>query len=249
MKLKNRLRLLAGAILGRPPEFTCPLCRYVGPFIATSNRFIGRRYHSACPECGARERHRLMAFVLADLLTASSASSWKVLHFAAERHIRNIVEPRVADYATSQFREGGDYRLDISNIELPDQSFDLVIASHVLEHVEHEQCAMEEVRRILRPGGYAVLPVPIFAETTIEYGRQLENWHYRAVGPDYFERLREVFSEVTVTSSADAPAEYQTYFLGRRNHWPTPRAPLLKPMRGCVFPEFVPVCRRQVAGA
>jgi SAM-dependent methyltransferase len=244
LKFKNRLKLLEEAIVRSPPKFTCPLCGYVGAFVVTNNRSMGRRYYSACPECGAKERHRLMAFALKKLLSRPEAAGWNALHFAPEWHTRKLVEPRVAKYATSRYEGGGDYRLDITAIELPSASFDLVIASHVLEHVPDEKKALSEIRRILRPGGYALLPVPIYAESTIEYGKPLESGgHYRAPGPDYFDRLRAVFADVAVITSADAPAEHQTYNLERRSHWPTRRAPLVKPMQGWVFPEYVPVCQ------
>jgi SAM-dependent methyltransferase len=185
-----------------------------------------------------------MALALGRLLVQPGASGWRVLHFAPERSIRELVRPRVGAYSTSRYAGGGDYRFDITAIDAPSGSYDLVIASHVLEHVLEERKALLEIRRVLSPGGFAVLPVPINADRTIEYGRPLESGgHVRAPGPDYFDRLRAVFDEVDVIASHDAPSDHQTYCLGRRSHWPTRKAPLIKPMQGWVFPEFIPVCR------
>jgi len=51
-------------------------------------------------------------------------------------------------------------RVDMLAIPYPDETFDLVIANHVLEHVTDDARALEEVRRVLKPGGYAILQTP-----------------------------------------------------------------------------------------
>ena len=63
---------------------------------------------------------------------------------------------------------GAMVRMDITDIRFPADSFDVIYASHVLEHVPDDQQAMRELHRVLRPGGWAVLQVPIVRDTTEE---------------------------------------------------------------------------------
>ena len=56
---------------------------------------------------------------------------------------------------------GVDFHSDLTAIPRHDASFDAIICSHVLEHVPDDRAAMRELRRVLAPGGFAVLQVPI----------------------------------------------------------------------------------------
>ena len=97
------------------------------------------------------------------------------------------------------YREDVDHQFDIQSIPYPDNSFDLVFASHVLEYVKDDRQAIQEIKRVLRPGGLAFLPVPMLHEKTIDYEERPPNKRIiRETGRDYFDRYREVFSEVIV---------------------------------------------------
>jgi SAM-dependent methyltransferase len=103
-----------------------------------------------------------------------------------------------------------DVQMDLTAIALPDDSFDLILASHVLEHIPDDVAAMGELRRVLRPGGVAILAVPYWGDTTREdlsitdpeerrrlYG---QTDHVRMYGRDgvFEDRLRSVGFEVAV---------------------------------------------------
>jgi predicted SAM-dependent methyltransferase len=122
---------------------------------------------------------------------------------------------------------------DICAIPFGDGDLDMVIASHVLEHVEHDRQAIREIHRVLRPSGVAVLPVPWAAGPTIEFGeaRADETGHWRRPGLDYLDRYRELF-EVELVTSDDVPAEWQTRMLRARTavEW--------------LAYDLVPVCRK-----
>lgn len=73
------------------------------------------------------------------------------------------------DYTTSDFDERahrGSIKIDLQAIELPDESFDVVCSAHVLEHVPDTDRALAELHRIIRPGGWLVLQVPVLQTAT-----------------------------------------------------------------------------------
>jgi ubiquinone/menaquinone biosynthesis C-methylase UbiE len=117
-------------------------------------------------------------------------------------------------------------RMDITDIHHPDNSFDVIYCSHVLEHVSDDRKAMGEFCRVLRPSGWAMLNVPINAAQTFEdpsitdpaerervFGQYD---HVRNYGPDYKQRLEEAGFSVLMSSPADllSPSEMERQGLG-----------------------------------
>ena len=64
-------------------------------------------------------------------------------------------------YTTADIGSSADLKLDIQDIDLPDSSYDVVVANHVLEHVDDYKTALAEVRRILAPGGFFICSFPM----------------------------------------------------------------------------------------
>jgi len=222
------------------PSFRCPLCGFVGPF-TTVHGMTGPRPFGRCPKCGALERHRLQRIVLDRLGIAVSA---RCLQFAPDP-ITPMLRSRCAKVVTADIApEGDSIRLDLTKIDMPDRSFDVVYASHVLEHIPDDMEAVREVHRVLRPGGIAVLPVPIVAEKTVEYPEPCprEHGHVRAPGLDYFERYRKFFGRMEIFTSADASDKCQPWIFEDRSHFPAPTAPYRPPMAGFRHIDAVPVC-------
>ena len=87
----------------------------------------------------------------------------RLLHFAPESQLEPILkkQPNItyvsADLRSPQAR----VRLDITQMPFADSSFDVVICNHVLEHISADRLAMSEILRVLVPGGWALLQVPI----------------------------------------------------------------------------------------
>jgi len=190
-------------------QFECPICGFEGRFVPID----GTRLHALCPNCLSRERHRLQFLVMEVLAGEHDFSALHLLHVAPEPSMAEVLRPRFASYVTADISGiGVDRRLDLTAIDLPDASVDVVYASHVLEHIRQDGAALHEVRRILRPGGFAVLPVPILCDRTVEYPEpvEAEAWHVRAPGPDYFERY-DVFDRLRVWSSEDLEDRHQTW--------------------------------------
>jgi len=218
-------------------EFVCPFCRYEGVFIEF-NGIAGKRLHAVCPRCGSFERHRLQFMALSRI----RPNTGSVLQIAPDSIISRIFGKAFRKHVTAVLeRRDVDYRINISNIPFPDNSFDLVFASHVLEHVKHDMKALHEVYRVLKPQGIAVLPVPIVAKKTIEYDEQAEYGHVRAPGPDYYDKYKNVFSRVETYSSNDFPEKYQLYLYEDRSVWPTKECPR-PPMPGNKHVDIVPIC-------
>lgn len=241
---KFRRQRLFSLLHPAEPRFECPICGYHGPFCAVTPS-TGRRKNAQCPSCGAYERHRLQCWCLQGLLTRHDFSQMRLLHFAPEVHLREFLAPQVRRYETADiFADGVDHQVDLQALPFADGSYDLVYASHVLEHVPDDARAVAEIRRILSPRGIAILPVPIVAERTVEYPapNPNESGHVRAPGYDYFGRYRMHFARVECIDSSQAPERHQTYVYEDRSGWPNKRSPLRPPMGGQRHRDVVPVC-------
>ncbi|MET4322934.1 SAM-dependent methyltransferase [Bradyrhizobium sp. RT5a] len=116
------------------------------------------RPEAMCPHCGSLERHRLLKLWLDQ--NQAYVVGKRVLHFAPEPTITNLVRPLAKKYITADICPGQDLILNIERIELPDRCYDLVLCSHVLEHVD-DSAALKEMHRILAENGVALLMTPI----------------------------------------------------------------------------------------
>jgi SAM-dependent methyltransferase len=126
----------------------------------------------------------------------------RVIHFAPEPAIRDLVRPHASQYQSADlFMRGCDLALNLEDLDLDDESVDVFIASHVLEHVDDAK-ALSELHRSLKPGGVAIIMVPIIegwsqtyenaaiqsdAERTLHFG-QFD--HVRYYGSDLRDRIR-----------------------------------------------------------
>ena len=147
-----------------------------------------------------------------------------MLHIAPEPILQGRFRDEFASYTTADLaRADVDLNFDLTDAPLETGSYDVVYASHVLEHIPDDRAAIAEIRRILAPGGFAVLPVPIVCDRTVEYPVPVasEAGHVRAPGPDYFERFGE-FDGVEVFRSSDFGEEPQVYIVEDRSRYPEP---------------------------
>jgi hypothetical protein len=176
----------------------CPVCG------CRFNRFKDdwNRPNVLCWRCGSHERHRAQWLLLeqrVELLT----SAHSLLHFAPEWSLRHRLEPiSNLRYVTSDLdRRDADLSLDITALDLPDASYDAVLCSHVLEHVEDDAAAMRELRRVTALDGWCLIMVPLHEglehtheDATIIAPEERERafWqhdHVRLYGPDIGVRL------------------------------------------------------------
>jgi SAM-dependent methyltransferase len=194
----------------------CPLCNRGS--IAFLPMGTPPRPHVMCPFCGSFERTRMMALALKERGLPRSGD--RVLHVAPDRSLRSMLSALPITYMAGDRMEPGysyppgtEY-LDITAIPYPDDHFDLIICSHVLEHVADDRRAMRELYRVLGPGGLAILLVPMStapitdedpAITDPDQRRERFGQfdHVRLYGRDYFDRLRAAGFTVTVERTAD----------------------------------------------
>jgi len=249
--LSEELQRLYLPVVGTRFSFFCPCCEYVG-------RFLGVRgqKHCQCPRCGALPRHRLLRLVLDALLEQRPPGSMSILHIAPEPTLQHWLERQSRAYVAADLAHGlqvnsftGQLAVvcDLRRLPFQDRSFDLVIASHVLEHIKEDWPAIQEIYRVLAWEGIALLPVPIVAgDLTIEYHRPhpREQYHVRAPGLDYFERYREAGFNVTVRSSAEFPEQYQIFAYEDRTKWPSAERPMLPKQNGARHKEYLPICQK-----
>jgi predicted SAM-dependent methyltransferase len=220
--------------------FSCPICNYQGPLLNVKRR------QDVCPNCGSVERHRLQFLVFQKLCKNYNISQMSILHVAPEAFFKSIFKKQFLKYIAIDIskRKIIDCQADLRNLPFKDNTFDSVFASHVLEHIQDDEKAIAEVRRVIKSGGIAILPVPIISKKTIEYSypNSYESDHVRAPGLDYFEKYKKYFNEVIVFSSKDFPEKYQLYIYEDRSKFPNNNAPLREPMEGEKHDDFVPVC-------
>lgn len=234
--------------LRRGSVFVCPCCESRERFVS----YRGRPY-AQCPGCGAKERDRLLVLILRDLLEHLGPRT--VLHASPEATIRPFLDGRVSSYFAVDLTRGlSSYAgqlsaaADLTRLPFAENSFDLVLASHVLEHIPDDRAAIREVHRVLKPGGTAILPVPIVhGGATVEYGeaRADEEMHVRAPGLDYFDRFEEGGFQVVARRSSDFSTSHQLHSF--HSHWDDiGGAPGAKPgMPGLSgMEQYVPVCTK-----
>jgi len=202
----------------------CPVCEHeFRKFLPYGNKGEDNRL---CPYCLTLERHRLLWLYLKEKTRVFTARL-KVLHIAPEQpFLKRFRNMENLDYYTADLVSPiADIKMDIQNMPLEDESFDVVICNHVLEHVDDDIKAMSEIYRVLRKGGWAILQVPInyerektFEDKTITDPKERERLfgqydHVREYGKDYPERLRSVgFKVIEDDFVKQLPAEMVEYY-------------------------------------
>lgn len=210
----KRLALLAAgvmeaarcqALLKRRAKVECNLCGWQGRSFINFYTGYGHVYPKAvCPSCYSHPRHRSYAFSLEKLLNSNGKK--KVLHFSPERMITEIICSYAdIDYLSVDIDHTKAMRKeDITALSFPSNSFDYIVCVHVFEHISDDRKAMDEVYRVLKPGGVALLDVPIdhnreetYEDWSItspeERTKAFWQWdHVRLYGRDYPQKLRAV---------------------------------------------------------
>lgn len=182
----------------------CSCCGFSGLFVSAKRN---RKREFRCPNCASRPRDRFLALLIERYRL--DLPSLRVLHFAPEwplytklRHCPGYVGADIIR------RRNANANRDITAIADGDNSYDVVICNHVLEHVEDDATAMRECRRVLKPGGKAFFSVPVDMERETwepppgmprEEIERICGWdHKRLYGRDIVNRLEAAGFSVNV---------------------------------------------------
>ncbi len=193
----------------------CPVCK------KTSRKFLNfgnpLRNDARCVHCNSLERHRLAWLFFENQTDLFNAQKKKMLHIAPEEAFQKPLREKLGKgYLTADlYNPAAMLKMDITDIQYPDDTFDVIYCSHVLEHVPDDKKAIREFYRVLKPEGWAILLVPILDGPTYEdnsitdpherlkaFGQED---HVRKYGTDgvYLDRLKEAGFTVKVISPSD----------------------------------------------
>ncbi|MEE4354029.1 MAG: methyltransferase domain-containing protein [Desulfatiglans sp.] len=180
----------------------CPICGYRAELLKTGGK-VGK-----CPNCITYARHRLIAFWLKDHFDRDSRIS--VLHVAPEPGLKRLFLEKFPHMTYTDIDNGegesadvASRQIDLCDLPYEDDHFDLSICSHVLEHIQDDRKAISELFRVMKPGGQAIIMLPIFNNLaeTIEDPKIVsprkrkkifgQSEHVRKCGVDYWDRIHE----------------------------------------------------------
>jgi SAM-dependent methyltransferase len=224
---RAKREMIAMALIGRAVE--CPVC--YGRFrhflaIPGGGRVL-------CPRCLSLERHRRTVLFLRGSTNLYS-DSLVVLHVAPELGLRReLSQLNNLEYVTADLNASDvSVVMDVTAIDFPNDTFDVILCSHVLEHVPDDRRAMREFRRVVKPTGWALINVPsdpsrvdIFEDTSVltpedrlaVFGQADHVRIYSHEG--FLERLREAGFAVEVDPLAFSPSERRRFVLDGDGGW------------------------------
>jgi len=120
----------------------------------------------SCSSCGSSDRNRLYAIYFKKRFAeiSESGKKYKFLDIAPDKNLADWIKKHsyIEYRSVDLFMETADDKADITDLKIyNNNSFDIILCSHVLEHIVEDLKAIKEIYRILRPGGYAIIMVPI----------------------------------------------------------------------------------------
>lgn len=185
-----------------------------------------QRLNVLSPSTLSLERHRLLWLFLKNE-TDFFSKPLKLLHFAPEQvFYKRFKKLNHIEYTTTDLNSPlADVKADITNLPFDDESFDVILCNHVLEHIPDDTKAMQEIFRILKKGGWAILQIPqdldrkqTFEDDSITDQKQRTRIfgqydHVRVYGMDYFIKLKQVgFIVNPINYTEKFSAEERDYF-------------------------------------
>ena len=172
--------------------------------------------------CHSRERHRFSWVFLHEKISLFKKPGTKFLHIAPERFLAKVFKTKIElqYFTTALDNPHVDLKADITRFPSPSNTFDIIYCSHVLEHIPNDEKAMEEIFRLLKPEGIAIIMVPIqgkktyedFSKTTPEERKKaFGQWdHVRIYGMDIIDRLKNAGLKISIHTCKELTENAET---------------------------------------
>lgn len=189
-----------------------------------------QRSNVLSPSTLSLERHRLLWLYLKNE-TDFFTKNLKVLHFAPEQaFLKRFKQLKNLNYTTTDLLSPiADVKADICNLPFEDNTFDVILCNHVLEHIPDDTKAMQELLRVMKPGGWGIFQIPqdlnrgvTFEDNSIidkkERAKIFGQYdHVRVYGRDYFDKLRDIGFKVEPVdyTSRFSNQDIETYCLAK----------------------------------
>ena len=200
----------------------CPVCKKSFRKFLSYGSNVAHRENVLCPYDLTLERHRLMWLYLQNKSDFFTKPNLKVMHIAPEQCFHKLFKnQKNLDYTTGDLVSPiADLHFDLHQIPLEDNQYEIIFCNHVMEHVTDDLKCMQELHRIMKPGGWGIFQVPIDTNRTSTYEdwsittpeeREKHFWQYdhvRLYGTNYPNRLEEAgFTVETVDYSKEISPE------------------------------------------
>jgi SAM-dependent methyltransferase len=196
--------------------YICPCCGWRLRRFTHGGFSLKQRHHGYCPRCNAKARHRRVWLYLQDhtnLFTDRMRLFEVSPKYSMSRRLARMKNLRYLA-ADLEHRPNIALRMDLTAVPIRSSSVDAVICMHVLEHVQDDRTAMAELHRILKPGGWALISVPVRldgptyedASIVTPAAREAafgETTHVRYYGFDVSDRLAASGFDVQIDLASD----------------------------------------------
>lgn len=221
---------IVGFLYGLGSGHECNICGWEGSKFVSFG--AGNRPNAKCPRCQSKERQRLQYEYIRNEVKPGQEST--ILYVAPmSRLAAQLRENGSTVITTDLMKRSVDCFSSLTHLPFFENQFDLIICSHVLEHVPDDDTAISELHRTLTPGGTCLILVPQdrSRETTYEdpnlttkeerkeaYGRAS---HVRWYGNDVVEKIEESGLNVSVVDYSNSiEAEMvEKYRLKESDQW------------------------------
>ncbi|MFO7166542.1 MAG: methyltransferase domain-containing protein [Chloroflexota bacterium] len=217
--LVKRVYLKMTTALYAGDQVMCPCCKGQFRAFLPAGR-NGRLPNSRCPGCGSLKRHRLQWLYFQER-TNLFVDNLRVLHIAPEYALQKRLRalPNLEYISGDLDSPLAQIKLDVARMQFADDTFDVILCNHVLEHVPDDCRAMRELCRVLKPGGWAIIQSPVdmrrattFEDWSVTSPKERERLfgqddHVRVYGRDYKDRLEAAGFTVTLDDFAQTCSE------------------------------------------
>jgi hypothetical protein len=186
----------------------CPCCGWSGFYFRSFAVAEYIRTNAICPRCGSFERHRALALFYPKFFSTLPRRPERILHFAPEPALRSFIEPLCESYERSAIAgDDVEYHLDLTNLDLPTGSCDVILLNHVLDCMPDDLAATREMWRVLRQSGVVVAVASYEPGSVTRELPPASNTRFRIYGSEDIVQRFAPFSVSVLNVATDLPPE------------------------------------------